>query len=109
MKKLLTLIFVFASTMMWAQTQVSGTVTDSDGQPDTIDCPEGFSTYLVEDQDDDGDGIMDGTEGDDNSEMSPFVLVILILIPCALVVFLFKRRGSGPERINLSELDERHL
>ena len=33
MKKLLTLIFVFASTMMWAQTQVSGTVTDSDGQP----------------------------------------------------------------------------
>ena len=52
---------------------------------------------------------MDGTEGDDNSEMSPFVLVILILIPCALAVFLFKRRGSGPERINLSELDERHL
>ena len=33
MKKLLTLIFVFTSTMMWAQTQVSGTVTDSEGQP----------------------------------------------------------------------------
>ena len=33
MKKLLTLIIVFASTMIWAQTQVSGTVTDADGQP----------------------------------------------------------------------------
>ncbi len=33
MKKLLILITVFASTMIWAQTQVSGTVTDADGQP----------------------------------------------------------------------------
>ena len=33
MKKLLTLITVFASLTMWAQTQVSGTVTDADGQP----------------------------------------------------------------------------
>ncbi|MEC8090349.1 MAG: TonB-dependent receptor [Bacteroidota bacterium] len=33
MKKLLTLISVFASFTMWAQTQVSGTVTDADGQP----------------------------------------------------------------------------
>ena len=33
MKKLLTLITVFTSMMMWAQTQVSGTVTDADGQP----------------------------------------------------------------------------
>lgn len=33
MKKLLTLITVFASMMVWAQTQVSGTVTDADGQP----------------------------------------------------------------------------
>jgi hypothetical protein len=33
MKKLLTLITVFASLSMWAQTQVSGTVTDADGQP----------------------------------------------------------------------------
>ena len=52
---------------------------------------------------------MDGTEGNEGSEMSPFVLVILILIPCILGIFLFKRRGAGPERINLSELDERHL
>ena len=33
MKKLITLIAVFASTMIWAQTQVSGTVTDAEGQP----------------------------------------------------------------------------
>ena len=33
MKKLLTLIAVFASFTMWAQTQVSGTVTDAEGQP----------------------------------------------------------------------------
>ena len=33
MKKLLTLIAVFTSLTMWAQTQVSGTVTDADGQP----------------------------------------------------------------------------
>ena len=33
MKKLLTLIIVFASTLIWAQTKVSGTVTDTDGQP----------------------------------------------------------------------------
>jgi outer membrane receptor protein involved in Fe transport len=33
MKKLLTLITVFASISMWAQTQVSGTVTDAEGQP----------------------------------------------------------------------------
>ena len=33
MKKLLTLITAFASLTMWSQTQVSGTVTDADGQP----------------------------------------------------------------------------
>ena len=33
MKKLLTLIALFGSFMIWAQTQVSGTVTDANGQP----------------------------------------------------------------------------
>ena len=33
MKKLLTLIAVFVSLTMFAQTQVSGTVTDAEGQP----------------------------------------------------------------------------
>ena len=33
MKKLLTLTALFASFTMWAQTQLSGTVTDADGQP----------------------------------------------------------------------------
>lgn len=33
MKKLFTLLAVFASLTMWSQTQVSGTVSDADGQP----------------------------------------------------------------------------
>ncbi len=33
MKKLISLLAVFASLTMWSQTQVSGTVSDADGQP----------------------------------------------------------------------------
>lgn len=84
--------------------------TDEDGQPDDIDCPEGFTTYLVEDQDDDGDGVMDGFESSDESQMSPIVLALLVIIPIVLMIFLFKRRGgSGGEKIDLSGLDQRHL
>lgn len=84
--------------------------TDEDGQPDDIDCPEGFTTYLVEDQDDDGDGVMDGFESTNDGDMSPIVLVLLVIIPVALIIFLFKRRGgSGGEKIDLSGLDQRHL
>ena len=33
--------------------------TDGDRQPDELNCPDGTTTDLFEDQDDDGDGIPD--------------------------------------------------
>ena len=37
--------------------------TDGDTQPDDLNCPEGVTSWLTVDMDDDGDGIPDSLEG----------------------------------------------
>ena len=69
--------------------------TDRDGQPDTINCPLGVTTWLTEDGDDDGDGIPDvseSAESEEDSESSPIGTIIFVLIFLAAAVFLLMRR-----------------
>lgn len=57
--------------------------TDRDGMPDRIDCPEGMTTDLVEDDDDDNDGVLDVNSGiSENTEATsfPFLLIFGVFI-----------------------------
>lgn len=83
--------------------------TDNDGYPNSISCPEGVTTYLTEDQDDDGDGVLDLLESNDSSESGDFstaTLLLLVLIVAAIALFMTRMRRGGGE---LGDLDERHL
>ncbi len=83
--------------------------TDNDGQPNTVACPEGFTTYLTEDQDDDGDGVLDSQENESPSESGDFstgTLLLLILIFAAIALFMTRMKRGGGE---LGAIDERHL
>ena len=83
--------------------------TDEDGMPDTIDCPNGVTTTLFEDQDDDGDGVPDSHEGVDMGSSgisNAMVMIITVLVVVGLLVILRGRKGSGGE-FNIH--DERHL
>ena len=84
--------------------------TDGDGQPDTVNCPEGMTTWLFADQDDDNDGIPDVLEGetvDDNDDFSTGTLLLIALIGAALVLFVLRmRKGGGGD---LGEVNLRHL
>ena len=89
--------------------------TDNDGQPDTIDCPEGMTTWLNEDDDDDGDGVPDlleGEEGASNDDDLNLTLLAVVLM-VVLVVFLLvrSRRGGGSsvENLDLSSLAKRDV
>lgn len=89
--------------------------TDNDGQPDTIDCPEGVTTWLNEDDDDDGDGVPDvleGEDGDSNDDDLNLTLLAVVLM-IVLVVFLLvrSRRGGGSsvENLDLSSLAKRDV
>ena len=84
--------------------------TDDDGQPDRIECPEGKTTMLFEDQDDDGDGTPDELEGkssEKNEDQSTGLLLISGIIIIVLIVFIVRTRGGGPK--SLGEIDERML
>ena len=84
--------------------------TDRDGQPDDVKCPEGMTTWLFEDQDDDNDGTPDVLEGETVDESGDFdtgTLLLIALIAAAILLFLVRmRKGGGDE---LGELDARHL
>jgi len=84
--------------------------TDGDGQPDTVDCPEGMTTWLFADQDDDNDGIPDVLEGetvDNNDDFSTGTLLLIALIGAALVLIVLRmRKGGGGD---LGEVNLRHL
>ena len=83
--------------------------TDNDGLPDTVDCPEGKTTYLVADQDDDGDGVLDILEGETTTESGDFstsTLLLIVLILGGLILFVMRMKQGGGE---LGSIDERHL
>jgi hypothetical protein len=76
----------------WPRDPCAALDTDRDGQPNSIDCPEGYSTLLVEDQDDDNDGTPDILEGaisgqDDSSTPVTLILGIGLIIILAGIIF----------------------
>jgi len=70
---------------------------DGDGLPNTINCPEGVTTDLLEDQDDDGDGKMDSvsTVSSDEEGMSmSAIIMIVIFIFGVSALFVRMRRNQ---------------
>ncbi len=83
--------------------------TDDDGLPNTVVCPEGKTTYLTADQDDDGNGVLDILEGDSSSESGDFstgTLLLIVLIVAAVALFMTRMNRGGGE---IGSIDERHL
>ena len=85
--------------------------SDDDGMPDTINCPDGMSTWLFEDQDDDNDGTPDILEGISTKEDSVIsntgLLLVIGLIILAVMLVVRSRRGGGDTEMKL--FDERLL
>ena len=84
--------------------------TDGDTQPDVLNCPEGYTSWLTEDMDDDGDGTPDALEGttstDSDTNLNALLLVVTLLVVVVLLFFVRLRRG-GPG--DLTGLDQTHL
>ena len=84
--------------------------TDGDTQPDVLDCPPGFTSWLTEDMDDDGNGVPDMLEGVDTEDgdvnVNALMVVIALFVVLALLFFARLRRG-GPG--DLASLDQQHL
>ena len=79
--------------------------------PDAINCPDGMSTWLFEDQDDDNDGTPDILEGISTKEDSVIsntgLLLVIGLIILAVMLVVRSRRGGGDTEMKL--FDERLL
>ena len=91
---------IIDSRDMWPTDPCAWQDTDSDGQPDNVDCPEGETTVLFADQDDDGDGIPDSLEGtanDSNGPFNLFTIVLLVIGIIMLVVFLTRTKRTLQE------------
>ena len=85
--------------------------TDRDGQPDTISCPAGSTTWLTEDTDDDGDGIPDLLEGQGvnkgSDDVNASLVVIVVLILLAVLLIMRTRKGDGDaQHLDLSSLQK---
>ncbi len=78
----------------WPKDPCAALDTDNDGQPNVIDCPEGQTTLLVEDQDDDNDGTPDilenGVSGQ-SEDSSPISLIIGIGVVVILAGIVLSR------------------
>ena len=95
---------------VWPKDACAWMDTDEDGQPDRIQCPQGQTTMLFEDQDDDGDGTPDELEGKSstkNDDQSTGLLLIGGIVIIVLIVFFVRTRGGGPK--SLGDIDERML
>jgi len=74
-----------------------------------METAEGKTTYLVADQDDDGDGVLDILEGETTTESGDFstsTLLLIVLILGGLILFVMRMKQGGGE---LGSIDERHL
>jgi hypothetical protein len=83
--------------------------TDADGQPDTVNCPPGMTTWLFADQDDDNDGIPDVLEGETAQEGGDFstgTLLLVALLAAAVLLFVLRMRKGGGD---LGEINLQHL
>ena len=61
-----------------------------------MQCPFGVTTWLVEDQDDDGDGTPDVSEGSassGDSESSPIGTIIFVMIFILAAAFMLMRKN----------------
>ena len=84
--------------------------TDGDTQPDELDCPEGYTSWLTEDMDDDGDGtpdVLEGTESQDADVNVNALLVVVALFVIVALLFFARLRRGGPG--DLTGLDQQHL
>ena len=82
----------------WPTDACASMDTDSDGQPDQLHCPIGMTTWLNEDQDDDGDGtpdVLEGSNSEEDSEGSPFTIALFVVLFIAALAVLFIRRNKG--------------
>ena len=84
--------------------------TDGDTQPDVLDCPEGYTSWLTEDQDDDGNGVPDDAEGESAGSESTNLNALMVVVVGLLVVvgLFFTRLRSGGSGGSLT-IDDRHL
>ena len=73
--------------------------TDNDGAPDDINCPDGQTTDLFEDQDDDGDGVPDILEGksDNDGGFDSVTLILLVLSAVGILLFIGRMRKGMQE------------
>lgn len=84
--------------------------TDGDTQPDVLDCPEGYTSWLTEDQDDDGNGVADDAEGDSTGSSTTNLNALMVVVIGLLVVaslFFVRLRNGGPG--GSLTIDDRHL
>ena len=78
----------------WPTDSCASMDTDGDLQPDDLHCPPGVTTWLTVDPDDDGDGIPDiseSSESGEDSEGSPIVIAIFVILFLAAAAFMFMR------------------
>ena len=91
----------------WPTDPCASIDTDNDGQPDDLHCPLGATTWLIADQDDDGDGIPDVLDGQDFPEESDgsgglilLVFIVAIMLAAATRLCVARMRASRNGRIS---------
>ena len=75
-----------------------------------LDCPEGYTSWLTEDQDDDGNGVADDAEGDSTGSSTTNLNALMVVVIGLLVVaslFFVRLRNGGPG--GSLTIDDRHL
>ena len=94
---------------VWSVDPCAWQDTDLDGYPDIVNCPEGKTTYLIEDLDDDNDGILDVLEGASSGgdgDFSTGTLLLIVLLLSAVVLFMMRIKRGGGE---IGQINEKHL
>lgn len=81
----------------WPNDACASRDSDYDGMPDELRCPDGVTTTLIEDTDDDNDGILDvdalAGGGEDGTTMSMIAAVLLFIAIAALVINRLRKQN----------------